>query len=240
MQVHTMGTQKGGAGKSFICSLLAQAYHRTGRAEEVECIDTDPAQGTFAEYAALGATRWNVIVGEDLDRGRLDPLLSRALETRKSFVIDSGSTSAQPMLTHIVSTGFAEDLAAEGKQLVVHAVLDAGQLSTTVVNLDYILQRFPAPTAVVVWLNEFRGPILSASGKPFEETPVYQSHKERFRAVIRVPRIDGLTTSAVQKLIDGRLTFAEAVDHPGIDRYVRKRLKTIADQVFPSIEALIA
>jgi Mrp family chromosome partitioning ATPase len=44
---------KGGVGKSLVASILAQFYRANGHA--VKCIDTDPVNQTFSQYAGIGA-----------------------------------------------------------------------------------------------------------------------------------------------------------------------------------------
>jgi CO dehydrogenase nickel-insertion accessory protein CooC1 len=53
--IHLTLQGKGGVGKSLIASVLAQYLRQTGL--DVRCIDTDPVNRTFAQYAALNADR---------------------------------------------------------------------------------------------------------------------------------------------------------------------------------------
>jgi CO dehydrogenase nickel-insertion accessory protein CooC1 len=50
--VHLSLQGKGGVGKSLIASLLAQFYKDHG--VRAICVDTDPVNQTFSQYAALG------------------------------------------------------------------------------------------------------------------------------------------------------------------------------------------
>ena len=53
--IHLTLQGKGGVGKSLIAAILAQFFKNSGR--DVRCIDTDPVNRTFAQYAALSADR---------------------------------------------------------------------------------------------------------------------------------------------------------------------------------------
>ena len=53
--VHMILQGKGGVGKSFIASLLAQ--HKIADHKSILCIDTDPVNATFAGQA-VGAYGW--------------------------------------------------------------------------------------------------------------------------------------------------------------------------------------
>ena len=56
--IHLTLQGKGGVGKSLVASILAQYLRDKGK--DVRCIDTDPVNRTFAQYAALGADRLNL------------------------------------------------------------------------------------------------------------------------------------------------------------------------------------
>ena len=53
--IHLTLQGKGGVGKSLVAAVLAQYLKSAGR--DVRCIDTDPVNRTFAQYAALNADR---------------------------------------------------------------------------------------------------------------------------------------------------------------------------------------
>jgi len=57
---------KGGVGKSLIASFLAQFYRAAAR--PVKCIDTDPVNQTFSQYAAIGAKHLRLMDGNQVNR----------------------------------------------------------------------------------------------------------------------------------------------------------------------------
>jgi hypothetical protein len=72
------------------------------------------------------------------------------------------------------------------RQPVVHVVVTSGPaMLDTIKGLASIVRNFPPSVRVVVWLNEYFGPIVNASGRPFEELPACIDNKERIFAVIR-------------------------------------------------------
>jgi adenylylsulfate kinase-like enzyme len=64
--VHLSLQGKGGVGKSFIASVLAQYLRHKGR--QVHCVDTDPVNQTFSQYSALQVCHLKL-----LNEGRIDP-----------------------------------------------------------------------------------------------------------------------------------------------------------------------
>lgn len=238
-QTHVMMTVKGGSGKTTSCAFLAEAYQRAGR--PVVCIDTDNETKSLAKYPAIKAEPWQITKGEskELDLGRLDPLLTRIMDTPTDFIVDSGSNSSAPLRRHLVTTDFANALTEVNKRLVLHLVLEQGQHEATVDSLIDVLEEFNGESKLVVWLNEYKGPIKNAKGQPFVETPLYLDNKERILSVITLPEMDSLHTAAVQLLISKRLTFTEALANEHIERWTRQRLQRAAGTIFPAVESLI-
>ena len=51
--IHLTLQGKGGVGKSLVASILSQYFRHRGA--EIHCIDTDPVNQTFSQYAELAA-----------------------------------------------------------------------------------------------------------------------------------------------------------------------------------------
>ena len=86
--VHLSLQGKGGVGKSFIASVLAQYLRHKGR--QVHCVDTDPVNQTFSQYSTLQVCHLKL-----LNEGRIDPrafdcLMERLLTEDGLFVVDNG------------------------------------------------------------------------------------------------------------------------------------------------------
>jgi hypothetical protein len=63
-------------------------------------------------------------------------------------------------------------LIEEGRLPVVHVIITGGPgMLDTMKGLSSILEDFPASVRIVVWLNEFFGPVANANGKGFEICP---------------------------------------------------------------------
>ena len=58
--IHLTLQGKGGVGKSLVASILAQYLRNRGK--EIHCVDTDPVNQTFSQYAELGAEHLELIV----------------------------------------------------------------------------------------------------------------------------------------------------------------------------------
>jgi len=89
--VHLSLQGKGGVGKSLIASFLAQYYKSQG--VRAICVDADPVDQTFSQYAALGAQHLKLMDGNQLDRRRFDSLMESILDGDESFIVDNGAST---------------------------------------------------------------------------------------------------------------------------------------------------
>ena len=84
------------------------------------------------------------------------------------FVIDKGSASFMPLSRYLVEGDIAGLVEDGGKRPWDPAMLDSGKALVAVV------EQFPPSVALVAWINEFFGPIVTKTGEVFERTPLYQ------------------------------------------------------------------
>jgi hypothetical protein len=78
----------------------------------------------------------------------------------------------------------------------------------------------------VLWLNEaVKGPI-TANGKEFEESKVYQQHRAKVSGTVRVPHHSAETFGAdMEQLLKGRMTFEEGIASQNFRLMAKQRLK---------------
>ena len=95
--IHLTLQGKGGVGKSLVAAVLAQYLRQDGR--DVRCIDTDPVNRTFAQYAALAADRLNLRDEHNrIEQRAFDALMERFLtEEAATFVVDNGASTFLPL-----------------------------------------------------------------------------------------------------------------------------------------------
>ena len=173
-QVHMILQGKGGVGKSFVASLLAQ--HFLAREITPVCIDTDPVNQTFAGYAAFNAHRLKLMRGDDLDPSAFDQLVELvvAADEGQIFIIDNGSATFMPLCAWMLENKAVAFFKEAGVGLTLHSVLTGGQaLGDTMVGLGKLLKHFPDLPSVI-WLNEYfaslRKTACRSSSRLFIET----------------------------------------------------------------------
>ncbi len=222
---------KGGVGKSYVASLLAQHYAKRG--VPLQCFDTDPVNRTFAGYKAFKAE--TVRLGERPDEVNpryFDSLVERIMEAPEDgvVVIDNGASTFLPLLGYMVEADAISLLAAAGHNVRLHAVLTGGQaLNDTMQGLAQVLLNVP-DISVVIWLNEYFGRIEKVNGdgkiEGFEQSGLYKKNKDRIHALIRLPEVRKETFGHdIEQMMRARLTFDDAVKHAEFPVMARQRLK---------------
>lgn len=226
---------KGGVGKSYVATLLAQ--YLTDKGVSPVCIDTDPVNATLASYHSFKAERFEVMDGDDIDKSRFDALLDKITQLKgpeHQVIIDSGASTFVPLSSYLLRYQVADYLMAVGHTLVIHTVITGGEEQTdTIQGLLSLLKNYPKSVTIVVWLNPFHGRIEHA-GKGFTEMKIYKDHQERISALVRLPELGDLERMDVQIMQKARQTFteAEAPENSTMMGIQRHRLSLLKKKIY--------
>jgi len=179
--IHLTLQGKGGVGKSLVAAILAQYFREEGR--DVRCVDTDPVNRTFAQYAALGADRLSLRDEHNrIEQRAFDQLMERFLtEEGATFVVDNGASTFLPLWHYILENNALEYLRDHGRKVYVHTVITGGQALLDTLNGFHELAQTSQERNIVVWVNEYFGRV-EAEGKKFSEMAAYRENAERFAA----------------------------------------------------------
>jgi CobQ/CobB/MinD/ParA nucleotide binding domain len=229
--VHFTLQGKGGVGKSLISALTAQ-YFQSINEYDVKCIDTDPVNQTFVNYKALKADHIKLMDGSKIDERNFDNLMERLLSEDGIFIVDSGASSFVPLSNYIIENNAIGLLRESGREVFIHCVITGGQaLLDTVVGFQALAKQTDTNN-IIVWLNEFFGPI-EKDGKSFTDMKVYTDNQDKVRGVVRIAKRNQDTFGRdVQEMASKNLTFAEVLSGPGFSIMAKQRIKTIQRDIF--------
>jgi adenylylsulfate kinase-like enzyme len=229
---------KGGVGKTYIASLLAQ--YRSSQDSETECIDTDPVNATFSGYEAFKASRLELMDGNELNPRKFDQMMKRLIDEDKNFIIDNGAASFLPLSNYLIENDAINMLVESGKEVFVHIPITGSQgLRDTLTGFAKLAEHLPQSAKIFVWLNEYFGPIVSNEGKPFEEMAVYTKNKDRIAGMVRIPRQTSSTFGQdVEQMLAHRVTFDEVREHPNFDLMAKQRLTMVKRNLFEQMDAV--
>lgn len=233
-RIHFIIQGKGGVGKSFIASTIAQYLIDQGA--KPLCIDTDPVNATFHGYASLGVQRLEIMEGNEINSRRFDTLVELIAGAKGDIIVDNGASSFTQLSSYLVSNAVPQLFESMGHELVIHTVVTGGQAMLDTLNgLDQLTTHFPDAAQFVVWLNPYWGPI-EHEGKPFEQMGAYKKNKHRIQAIIKVPELKQETFGRdLSDLLQARQTFKEAIDSPALTIMSRQRLALTRDGLYKAL-----
>jgi len=226
---------KGGVGKSFIASILAQ--HKIAKGRNPLCIDTDPVNSTLMGFKRLNVTQIDVMSGDEIDPRKFDGLIELIANAETDVIIDNGASTFVAMSHYLISNEIPKLLGELGHELVVHTVITGSQaLIDTLNGFDKLVRNFPKETVFVVWLNPYWGEI-TMNGKEFEDMKAYVDNKRRVSAIIRIPNFKADTFGIdLSEVLQAKLTIHEALEDKSIPIMVRQRLNIIKTKLFTNME----
>lgn len=234
--IHIVMMAKGGVGKTYVSSLLAQFFQKKG----VNSInfDADPANRTFKGYKGLKveALKLSKATGV-IDVRMFDDLVETLINSKdETFVIDTGASTFLPMMSYLVENDIFNDLKETGHTVTVHTILTAGQALADTLNGYEAVIKYASQVRIVVWLNEYLGPI-EKGGIAFENSPLYKKHEDKLHAVIKIQEKTIETYGQdVKDMLQDRLTYAEAIEDEKRNMMCKKRLRTVWADLVTLIE----
>lgn len=230
---------KGGVGKSFIASILAQYYLEKN--ETPLCIDTDPVNATFLGYKALNAHRIELMRENNvIDTRQFDSMMEMIIESEQDVIVDNGAASFIPLFGYLVENNAMEMLKDCGKQVVIHSVITGGQaLMDTLNGFSQMVNNTPPYVKNVVWLNEYFGKV-EVQDKGFEKLKAYTDNKDKVSGIITIPKRAAQTFEQdIQLMQDKRLTFNEAITSSEFELMAKQRLKMIKKSLFEQLDIVM-
>jgi hypothetical protein len=236
--VHFVLQAKGGIGKSFVSTLLAQ--HVLKETGAVQCFDTDQENTTFAHYAAL-AVRHLSVTNESrlIDPRKFDALMETLLTEDGNFVIDTGANTFSNLLAYIVENDVMPLLHEAGKTTYIHTIVGGGDTLTDTANGFYAIAQKVDGTRIVLWFNEHFGELKTSEGRLFSETQAYKQSAARLSGVVTLYRRNAATFGEdIRKLNTKRHTIEQALSSSDYTLMEKQRIKTFSRDVFRQLQAV--
>jgi hypothetical protein len=236
--VHFVLQAKGGIGKSFVSTLLAQ--HVINETGAVRCFDTDQENTTFKHYAALAVT--HIMLADQsrlIDPKKFDFLMETLLSEEGNFVIDTGANTFSNLLAYMVENEVFGLLRQVRKATYVHTIVGGGDTLADTANGFYAIAQKVSGARIVLWFNEHFGDIKTAEGKPFMETQAYRQSAGRLTGTVTLYRRNHATFGEdIRKLNTKRHTIAQALASPEYTLMEKQRIKTFSRDVFDQLRVL--
>ena len=235
--VHLVLQGKGGVGKSFVASILAQYFGQQNQ-PRVHCIDTDPVNQTFAQYRGLNVQRLELLSEGNVDQRAFDKLMERLLTEDGVFVVDNGASTFIPMWNYILENDAVRVLGNSGRRLFVHCVLTGGQALTDTLSGFAQLAETTPDQNVILWVNEYFGRI-ERDGRGLADLPVFQANASKVCGSVAIPKRNKDTYGRdLEDLLRRKLTFKEALESSEFSIMARQRIKLVQRELFEQLSKL--
>ncbi|MBY9100528.1 conjugal transfer protein, TraL family [Pseudomonas aeruginosa] len=235
---HLVLQGKGGVGKSFSASALAQYFIERGYT--VACADTDPVNSSFYQFAALNVSLLKIMEGGVISQKLFDPLFEELLSTEDVCIVDNGASTFIPMLKFISDNCMLSALQGAGKQIYIHTVITAGQAKDDTFNgLERLIEMIRAEqsnTKVVVWQNEFWGvPVFD--GKPLDKTELILGNSEIIQGICPViDRNSDAFTADIRNVLEAHLTLQEVKQSEDFGVIAKSRICRVYNDIFTELD----
>jgi hypothetical protein len=223
-QIHFIGGEKGGVGKSVLARLLAQ-YH-VDRRLPFCAFDTDRSHGAmlrfYSEYSLP-------IVLEEF--ASTDQLVEAAVETEQDVLVDLAAQTYQPLFKWIDENDLMGLARAEGIDVMLWHVIDDG--ADGIGLLEDLLERYGSNAGYVVVKNLGRGKDFSA----FDESTARATAGTLAVPIIELPELHAPT---MRKVDHKNLSFWAAANnsHRGLGLMERQRVKVWTRKAYQQIDSL--
>lgn len=236
-KLHLIAQAKGGVGKSFIASLVAQFEKSKGN--DVAGYDTDPSNATFSSILALNATWLDITTDGKIDPRRFDKLVEEIMTTEgKEIVIDTGSSTFAPLLEYFKEGAILEIFASKYDVMIHVPIMGGQEKNNTLDGLNTIFESFPKER-FTVWLNNFHGEIKSDSGESFEKMPIFAKLKGSIEGMVTIAKRSEATFGKdITQMTTSKLTFDEIAQSTEFTLMAKQRLLIVKREIFADLDVL--
>ena len=223
-QIHFIGGEKGGVGKSVLSRLLAQ-YH-IDRGLPFQAYDTDRSHGAMLRFYADYS---HPIVLDEFSSA--DQLMETAVDQRQDVLVDLAAQTSLPLFNWMDENDLLGLAADKGIGVVLWHVLDDG--ADSIALLERLLNRHTQSASYVVVKNLGRGKDFSA----FESAPARGRTEALGVPVIELPELHAPT---MRKVDHGNLSFWAAGNNRdgGLGLMERQRVKVWTRKAYEQFDRL--
>jgi hypothetical protein len=226
---------KGGVGKSFLSSMLAQ-YFLDFKKIKISGADTDPVNNSFASIKRIGATQIEILKNGSIIQSKFDAIFETIINEQKTtFVIDNGASTFVPMMKYIKDNDIISLFDNLNRPIYIHTVIVGGQSQTdTLQGLMslYELLNNSSNVKLVIWLNEFQGAVEVPDG--YKELVT-----DKTEAVITIKnRNSDAFNDDLEKMTKARMTNEEAQKSSEFGLMSKNRLKKIFTEIYEQLDCL--
>lgn len=240
-QINFVMQGKGGVGKSYVASHLAQFLQDKHSPQNCIFYDTDPVNQTFASIQALNVKVIDILSGNVINVQKFDELLNVLIDPKmqnKQVVIDSGASSFLPLLSYMKENSIVDFFAEHDIKTFFHVVLSGGEpFDETYQGLNFIKNQLGSDINVIAWLNPLNGEITTEN-KILIESYLDENPTDLW---LEIPlKNKDLFGRDIEKMRTQKLTYKQVAksESPDFQMMTRRRLDMYKNEIFAQLAEL--
>ena len=236
--VHFILQGKGGIGKTFFSSILAQ-WLKHKNPESLRCYDTDQENTTFSRYKALNVEHIPVMTeSRTIEPKRFDALMMNILEADGNCVIDNGANTFSPLMAYLIENACFELLKDSGRSVYIHSIVGGGDTLHDTAS-GFISTAMSTPVPLILWENEHFGLLQTPSGKAFVDSQSFNEHIDKVKGRVRLSQRNADTFGAdVKKMNTARMTYDEVMQSDKFNIMEKQRVKVFFRDIFTQLDEI--
>lgn len=234
--VHFILQGKGGIGKTFVSTLLAQWMKKQDEIP-LRCYDTDQENATFSRYKGLDAKHVPVMTdSRTIEPKRFDGLIIDILESEGNCVIDNGANTFSPLMAYLLENDVFALLQESERKVYIHTIVGGGDTLHDTAS-GFVSTAKATKVPLVLWENQHFGLLQAASGKQFIESQSYNDHASRVkgRIVLTQRNVDTFGVD-IKKMNIARLTMDEVMQNEKFNLMEKQRIKVMFRDIFDQLD----
>jgi len=236
--INIIAQGKGGVGKTFVSTQVAQYYTDTDRISLN--IDTDPVNSTFSSFARLDVQHINLLEDNNINPRKFDEMMELIFNSESNAVIDNGASSFIPLLAYFIENNVFEIFRDLGADINLHTIIMGGQsLQDTLNGLDQIAAKLPDYVNLIVWLNEYNGKI-ELDGKEFKDFKIYKKLENRIQQLVIIEQRTRETYGEdIKRMLELKKTYSEILSGSDFAVMQRQRIKTFQKSIYDQLRQFL-
>lgn len=236
--VHFILQGKGGIGKTFVSSILAQ-WMQNKNPEFLRCYDTDQENTTFSRYKALDVKHVPVMNdSRTIEPKGFDALMMDILESDGNCVIDNGANTFSPLMAYLIENACFELLKEAGRRVYIHSIVGGGDTLHDTAS-GFISTALSTPVPLILWENEHFGLLQTPSGKAFVDSQSFNDHIDKVKGRVKLVQRNADTFGAdIKKMNTTRMTLDEVMQSDKFNIMEKQRIKVVYRDLFSQLDAI--
>ncbi|HGJ5865852.1 conjugal transfer protein TraL [Arsenophonus nasoniae] len=232
---------KGGVGKSFISSILAQYFKDYHKYNNVIVADTDPVNSTTAKIKRLNAEIIKISENNKIIQSKFDSMFESILTSNNyTFVVDNGASTFLPLLQYFADNCVMEMFNNINTDVYIHTIIVGGQAQAdTIEGFESISELIKGTKVkIIIWFNEFQG-VPTIENIPIIDTKFLNNNSDLLAgAVIIKDRKSDAYDDDIKKMTSMSLTLEEIKSSEQFMLMSKSRLHRVFNDIYQQLDII--